>query len=173
MYHYIYSLPLQQVWALMVVTMPLWAFGQLRQGRSLRVWKRINCILLLCSVALIISFTILRREPGSVGVNLTPFHSIADAKTQPEFYRLILMNVLLFFPLGLSLSSLLPQRLSIGRRVGLTVLAGLLLSLSVELAQLVFRLGTAELDDLMTNTLGTFIGALQLPLSHCLNKLKR
>lgn len=173
MYHYIYTLPLQQVWALMLVTVPLWAFGQLRQERSLQVWKRINWILLLLSVVLIFSFTLLHRTSGSGGINLKPFHSFSDAKKQPEYYRLMLMNILLFFPLGLSLSSLLPRRLSVARRFGLTVLAGLLLSLSVELLQLLFRLGTAELDDLMTNTLGAFAGALQLPLSLCLEKWRR
>ena len=173
MYHYIYTLPLQQVWALMLVTMPLWAFGQLRQGRSLRIWRRIKWGVLLFSVALIFSFTLLHRTSSSGGINLKPFHSFTDAKKQPEYYRLMLMNILLFFPLGLSLSSLLPRRLPVGRRIGLTVLAGLLLSLSVELLQLMFRLGTAELDDLMTNTLGAFAGALQLPLSLCLQKLKR
>ena len=173
MYHYIYALPLRQIMALMLVTIPMWAFGQLREGRSLRSWMAVNWIICALSVLLILFTTVFRRTSGAGQVHLLPFYSFHLAQKQPELYREMLMNVLLFFPLGLSLSSALPQRLSVGRRFGLTVLAGLALSLGVELVQLIFKLGLAETDDLLTNSFGTALGALQLLLSRVLWKLKR
>ena len=173
MYHTIYALPLRQVLALMLITIPMWAFFQLREGASLRVWRIGNGILLGLSLAVILSFTVLQRSSGAGKINLIPFSSLAAAREQPELYREMLMNVLLFFPLGLSLSSVLPQRLGVLRRFGITVLAGLCVSLAVELIQLVFGLGLAEIDDLMTNTFGTALGASQLLLSWFLWKLKR
>lgn len=173
MYHFIYVLPLRQVCALMLITVPMWAFGQLREGRSLRFWRIGNWILFALSVAAILSFTIFQRTPGAGQLNLIPFSTFVEARVRPELYREMLMNVLLFFPLGLSLSSALPARFSLLRRFGLTVLAGFCMSLTVELIQYVFKLGLAETDDLLTNTFGAALGASQLLLSWVFWKLKR
>ena len=174
MFHTIYSLPLRQVVALMLITIPMWAFGQLREGRSLRVWRIGNGILFAITLLVILSFTLFQRTSGAGQINLIPFSSFVRAHTeQPELYREILMNVLLFFPLGLSLSSALPQRRSALRRFCLTVLAGLCVSAAVEVIQFVFKLGLAEVDDLMTNSFGAALGASQLLLSRVLWKLKR
>lgn len=65
----------------------------------------------------------------------------------------VVVNLLLYMPLGL----LLTVR---GGRVGKAVLAGLLLSLCVETAQLWLPARTTAIADLTTNTLGTLAGAL-------------
>jgi glycopeptide antibiotics resistance protein len=174
MFHTIYSLPLRQVVALMLITIPMWAFGQLREGRSLRAWRIGNWVLFAITLLVILSFTLFQRTSGAGQINLIPFSSFVRARTeQPELYREILMNVLLFFPLGLSLSSALPHKRSVGRRFCLTVLAGLCVSVAVEAIQFVFKLGMAEVDDLMTNSFGAALGASQLLLSRILWKLKR
>ena len=173
MYRYIYSLPLRQIVALMLITIPMWAFGQLRQGQSQSSWRALNGALCIVSVLIIASITLFRRSPGAGEVNLIPFSSFVKARTVPEMYREMLMNAMLFFPLGLSLSSALPPRLGIGRRFGLTVLAALGLSFAVELIQLVFKLGLAEVDDLLTNSFGAALGASQLFLGPLLRRLKR
>lgn len=173
MLKYIYALPLRQVAALMLVTIPMWAFAQLRQGRSLRTWQAVNWVLAGITVLVILTVTVLRRTSGGGQINLIPFSSFLLARKRVELYRELLMNVLLFFPLGLSLSSALPRRIPPVRRFVVTVLAGLALSLLVELLQFVFRLGLAEVDDLITNSFGTALGASQLLLSLILQKLKK
>ena len=66
---------------------------------------------LACAAAFIILYaTILTRTPGVPAVILTPFASLTAAWQQPELYREMLMNVFLFFPLGLTLSNALPHR---------------------------------------------------------------
>ncbi|MBO7403794.1 MAG: VanZ family protein, partial [Clostridia bacterium] len=81
-------------------------------------------------------------------VNLIPFVGMAEAPLDT------VLNVLLFLPLGLMLP-LLWKRFRDGR---LAVLYGFTLSLAVEAAQLFS--GNTDIDDLLTNTLGTFLGYL-------------
>lgn len=66
--------------------------------------------------------------------------------------KLILENILLFVPLGY----LLRQSGSSNKT---TLFTGLLLSAAVELAQLIFHIGLFEFDDILNNSIGTWIGA--------------
>ena len=52
----------------------------------------------------------------------------------------------------------------------LAVLAGAVLSVAVEYGQYRFLIGNAEADDVICNSLGTFIGALSLPIKEYLNR---
>lgn len=69
----------------------------------------VNVILFCVSAAIILHATLLSRTPGTYAAVLTPFAALAAARQQPELYREMLMNVFLFFPLGLTLSNALPR----------------------------------------------------------------
>lgn len=80
-------------------------------------------------------------------INLVPFaYMFSD-------YKNSLLNVLLFVPLGFFLAVLWRRYRSFLR----TALFGLCFSLSIELLQL-FTLRATDINDLMTNTLGTVLG---------------
>ena len=80
-------------------------------------------------------------------INMVPFaYMFSD-------YRNSLLNVLLFMPLGL----LLPVLWKSFRSFFPTALFGLGFSLSIELLQL-FTFRATDVNDLMTNTLGTILG---------------
>ena len=64
------------------------------------------------------------------------------------------LNILLFVPFGY----LLPLLWKRADRWWKVVLCGFLLSLLIELTQLVTHLGMFDLDDLMNNSLGAFLG---------------
>lgn len=85
----------------------------------------------------------------------------------------MLMNVFLFFPLGLTLSNALPRRWNCWLRIIVTVLAGCVLSAGIEYAQYRFALGMAETDDVICNTLGAFLGAASLLLTRAIEKHKK
>lgn len=70
-------------------------------------------------------------------------------------------NILGFCPLGFMLPILNRRCRSVIR----TVSMGCCLSLAVECVQLVFRLGSFDVDDILLNTLGTFLGVLAFRLS--------
>ena len=118
---------------------------------------------LACVAAFIILYaTILTRSVGVSAAILTPFASLTAARVQPELYREMLMNVFLFFPLGLTLSNALPRKWHRWGRIILTTLVGCILSAGIESAQYRYALGLAETDDVICNTLGAFLGAASL-----------
>ena len=82
------------------------------------------------------------------------------------------MNVFLFFPLGLTLSNALPQRLGRWVRIGITTLFACLLSIVIEYTQYYYALGMAETDDVICNALGAFIGSTSLIIAHAIEKHK-
>lgn len=87
-------------------------------------------------------------NPG-LNLNLIPF---ADMLSSP---RNTLLNVALFLPLGI----LLPLIWNNFRKVMSTVLFGFGMSLTIELLQILVGRAT-DINDLITNTLGTFLGFL-------------
>ncbi len=128
---------------------------------------------LACAAAFIILYTtILTRTPGVSAVILTPFASLTAARQQLELYREMLMNVFLFFPLGLTLSNALPRKWHRWGRIILTTLVGCALSAGIEYAQYRYALGMAEVDDVICNTLGAFLGAASLLAAHAIEKHK-
>ena len=69
----------------------------------------------------------------------------------------IVLNILLFIPFGYLLPEILPQKKWTWWKVALLGMTG---SLVIEVIQLVTRLGFADIDDLMNNTIGALIGYL-------------
>ncbi|MBS5427730.1 MAG: nucleotidyltransferase family protein [Firmicutes bacterium] len=128
---------------------------------------------LACAAAFIILYaTILTRTPGSYELILTPFATFTAALQQPELYREMLMNIFLFFPLGLTLSNALPRKWHRWGRIILTALVGCVLSVGIEYTQYRYALGMAETDDVICNTLGAFLGSASLLIAHAIEKHK-
>ena len=170
MMRHIYALPLHMVIILMLALLIVWAMLSLHKNQK----KRTIINLVLCSItALTILYaTILNRTPGNYELILTPFATFTAALQQPELYRAMLMNVFLFFPLGLTLSNALPQKWHRWGRIAFTTLIGCILSAGIEYAQYRYALGLAETDDVICNTLGAFIGSTSLLIAHATEKYR-
>ena len=167
MLSFIYALPLSFVLLIMFVAAGIWAECCLRREKS---W--VTYALLSVSLAAIIYITILCRAENGTDVILTPFNFIRTAKMQPEAIRSAMMNIFLFFPLGLTLSNALPRKWHRWGRIILTTLVGCALSAGIEYAQYRCALGLAETDDVICNTLGAFLGAASLLAAHAIEKHK-
>ena len=165
---YIYTLPLRIVILLMLILMVTWAIINPIFRKKKRI--AINAFIFCLSTVSILYTTILTRAPGDYELILTPFATFTAARQQPELYREMLMNVFLFFPLGLTLSNALPRRWYRWLRIILTTLVGCALSAGIEYAQYRYALGTAEVDDVICNTLGAFIGSTSLLIAHAIEK---
>ena len=163
MFRWIYALPLGKIILLMGAAILLW--GSLRGRQLVRKWNAVNAALSAVSLMVILYVT-LHRAAGVYTAVLRPFAALAAAKRQPELYREMLMNVFLFFPLGLTLSNALPQKWSRWRRIALTTTLGCMLSVGIEFAQYRYAIGMAETDDVLCNTLGTFLGSTSLLAVH-------
>lgn len=171
MLHFIYAQPPLLIIFLMAAALALWGYLATKIHMTLH-WHRGNLILSVPMAIAILYTTILSRSEGNSGLVLTPFAALAAARQQPELYREMLMNIFLFFPLGLTLSNALPRKWHRWLRIGLTTLTGCVLSAGIEYAQYRFALGMAETDDVICNTLGTFVGATSLLLAHAMEKHK-
>lgn len=166
LYLEIYRSRPESILRFMLVSLFVWTlltllFGSLRATRC--GWMWFNRILAGCAVLGILGITVFYRfigGGGEVGINLVPFRVPEEAWRAEEYYRMLLMNAFLFFPLGLSLGNAWRPERRILRRFGLTVLCGLALSLFCETMQGLFMLGTAETDDLLMNTAGVALGAV-------------
>lgn len=168
MMRHIYALPLQAVIFLMLALLIIWAMLSRRKNQRKR--SIINAVLCAITALIILYATVLTRTPGDYEIILTPFATFAAAHQQPELYREMLMNVFLFFPLGLTLSNALLRRWHRWLRIILTTLIGCILSAGIEYAQYRYALGMAEVDDVICNTLGAFVGATSLLLAHAIEK---
>ena len=90
-------------------------------------------------------------------VNLTLFQDYIPLIRQGRWFRFVYLfvgNIVWFVPLGCAL-------MASGniKRIRTAALCGLGLSLMIETMQYLFGTGVTELDDLVLNTLGTWIGA--------------
>lgn len=95
--------------------------------------------------------TIIGREPAKRRAKWIPFWSYSH----PRLYWEIILNYLLFIPLGVLLYA------AYGDKHGLkVVLIGAGLSCLIEFTQLIFKLGLFEFDDIIGNSIGCLIGAV-------------
>ena len=145
----IYGMNLGILCLLLLVVPIVWAKGCLWLRRNVQI--RLNLLLLAAAVLAIGRITVWSRTPGEYAVVLRPLAALQAARQEPELYREMLMNVVLFLPLGLALSQVLPQKWPCWERVLLTIFVGGALSAAVEYTQYRFALGMAETDDVFCN----------------------
>lgn len=89
--------------------------------------------------------------------NVVPFHTIRRVlfhTRSPFETRTLVYNVIAFVPLGVFLPCLWKQ----ARRWYAVLAAGVMVSLALELVQLITLLGEADVDDLLLNAAGALVG---------------
>lgn len=125
---------------------------------------------LLCYLMIVLGATMLDRSAvwNHGRIILSPFLSYREAwySFSIREWRNIILNICMFIPLGL----LLPLYGKHWKKAVLSYLAGFAFTLLIELAQLVFKRGIFELDDIFNNLLGTMIGYGLYQLLHLLCK---
>lgn len=118
--------------------------------------QRILGIILVIYLLFVIRHTFLFREGGArMHMELTPFWSYRRwlVDKQWMYFKEIYLNILMLVPLGYLLP-MLKKQCSLKK----VLLCGCILSVGIEVVQLVTYLGLCELDDVMNNTLGCAIG---------------
>lgn len=100
------------------------------------------------------------REPGDYAYNLELFREIRRFYVYREQLgiRAVVLNlagnVLAFVPFGFLLPALIRRENCLGR----VLLSSALLSFGIEAVQLVFRVGSFDVDDILLNTAGGILG---------------
>ena len=152
-----------------IIIYAVWvALMMLLKGRVRRIAAIVGAMLGLSAIILL---TLLgRADTGVRDLSLIPFVTIFTGKAHPDYFRTLYMNMLLFMPLGLSLPFALHERIK--RPVPFTLISGTALSVTVELIQLIFRVGKCETDDVIMNVLGIVLGATAFLLCGFLKELR-
>ena len=126
-------------------------------GVVIGLWKKDWSIgFLVGYVFFLLAETVLIRKPGTLRYELIPFWSWAEVfkkwpmtSTGKMYLRQILLNIVMFIPVGMVLSG------KVGWK-GILIAAGL--SAMIEITQLVTHRGLFEFDDIIHNTLGATAG---------------
>ena len=104
---------------------------------------------------LVLCSTVICRDGGSKrDMELRPFWNYPDiwnSVDYPADLIEVLLNIILFIPIGLLLSGM-------GMNLKRVFLSGVIFSCIIEVSQLVFCRGLCETDDVIHNTLGCIIG---------------
>lgn len=111
-----------------------------------------------CYIIFLVSATVLNRSFGNdyVVLNLLPFSSYLEAWNEFSVvvWRNIILNIILFVPMGFLLPLLATRLRSFWKTCGI----GLGASMFIEFIQYLMRSGVVEFDDVLNNILGTAIG---------------
>lgn len=120
----------------------------------IRRYKKSICSTLFTSyLIMLFIITIFEREPGSrTGVSLKFFETLGG----PRANAYVIENVLLFIPFGIFISLKWKQL----RNPFVCSFLGFCLSCIIEMIQLITERGHFQIDDIVTNTLGTLIGGI-------------
>ena len=146
---------MNQVYIETIAVYMIWTAAMLLlRGKARSVLAIIGAALSIWIVLLLTVFG--RSGRDDQGMSLIPFITFVNAKAQPELYRMMYMNILLFLPFGLSLPFVLQKKMR--HPILVTILSAFGLSACIEIAQYVFHLGKCETDDVIMNVLGAVIG---------------
>lgn len=132
-----------QSWLVIVFALILIALSLLND-------KQLNAILLVLYLGVIIYMTLMFRENIGTIVRIRLFWSFRQMLTEDEIRTSILKNVWLFVPLGTILSVL-----SQHKRI---LFISIVVSVVIEITQFISGTGYCDIDDVISNCIGTFIG---------------
>ena len=134
-----------------------------KKDNKLAMWVCFLAYLLLLGYAVFFSSGFGREEHAEYRYNLTLFQEIGRyyyfglrTGSWRLFLRNVVGNICVFIPFGI----FLPRLFTRCKNGFLTILLSLELSLSVELIQLVTKVGSFDVDDLLLNTIGSLCGFL-------------
>lgn len=127
--------------------------------KSIQINKKkflINVLLIGYTIVVLLVTLIGRMREFQYGMSLELFSSYRYAWNVFSIveWRNIILNILMFVPLGF----LLPLVHESFKTWWKTYLAGLALTVFIELSQLIFNVGVFEVDDIMNNAVGCMIG---------------
>ena len=135
----------------------LWAMGYYvytrYHGSNWRFKRVVIQLFFICYLVVVIKTALLCREPGSRdGMDLRLFSTWGNTY---QAHAYVIENIIMFVPFGFFLPVVFkPVNFLI------SIFMGFFVSLSIETIQLFTRRGFFQVDDIVTNMLGTIIGYL-------------
>lgn len=135
----------------LIVMYILKKFGLIQSKKS-EPLREFLLFLIIVYAAVLLKLAFFSREPGSrTTVDLTLFNTWGTTMQAHAFF---VENIIMFIPFGI----LMPTAFPVMRNIFVCTLTALACSLCLEMFQLITGRGFCQLDDVVTNTLGAFIG---------------
>lgn len=140
---------------------------EMKNGGIMNKRERIKTVFLygvfICYILFLIKILLLSRTPHSElrSINLIPFYSIKEyisgstANLKKFAFSNLAGNIIIFIPLGIYLPLLKKDK-----RVMTNLLFIFIVSLFVEITQGLLAIGASDIDDIILNCLGGWIGIL-------------
>lgn len=118
----------------------------------------LKMFLLSLSCSFIFVMTLFGRLAGDYGLKIIPFESYCKAfnENNTELILQLMMNIAMYIPLGF----LLPCCFKRFDKCRYVMLMATVSSLSIELLQVIFRIGLFETDDILNNVIGAMMGLM-------------
>lgn len=145
-------------WAVIGITVLMASLGSCAiYYRHRRMTRRMVIPWIVACLFLMVYTAVLRRtSQPEYSIHLMPFWSIqAIQKGYIETLYEKIYNVIFFVPFGFLLGAYLKKY-----PIRNSIVIGCIISIGIELLQLITRTGTCETDDVICNTLGGGIGAV-------------
>ena len=109
-------------------------------------------LLLIIYIQVVLQTAFFSREPGSrTQMDLRLFGTWGET---PIAYAYFIENIIMFIPFGVLMPMVFKRR----KKLRYCVFAGFLFSCIIEISQLITQRGFCQLDDVVTNTVGTLVG---------------
>lgn len=116
--------------------------------------KKVSFTIFLAYVMVIFYTAFLSREPGSrKSISLVLFETWGYTF---HMHAMFIENIIMFIPFGI----LIPTLFRKFRNAQVCMLVGFIFSCSIEVLQHITQTGYLQLDDVVTNTIGTLLGCL-------------
>ena len=157
---FIYCQPISSLLSLTAIILLSWTIICLTKNRY---WVAANHLFVpFAMIAILLATVAYRVSGGEHGSYPIPLDKLQRALIQPEYYREMFMNCLLFVPFGMTFPYLFSEKRGSPARVILTVSAALILSALIELLQYCLNIGSFETDDILCNAFGALVGSSHL-----------
>ena len=161
-YHWLYCMDIPDLVLLLILVTTGVRF--LRDYLRTRSGWRIPFLIFLVGWGVALFYATLgdRSVEQGIRVEMELFHSYREVWNggNPEIFRSNFMNMVLFYPGGLLLVLLLPQKWPLWFRCILTVVLLVPISVWIETVQYRFAFGRCEIDDVFHNTAGALLGSV-------------
>lgn len=128
------------------------------RSRKMKKKQAAASLLLVIYLGIVFGSTVFTRTTTVRQYKIFPFWSWAEVIMNQNKGLLIdnLLNFVLFIPMGILLPFIMGRKV----RTSIAFLSGALVSLAIEICQLVFMRGLFEWDDMIHNGLGCVIGCM-------------
>lgn len=155
------GIPIEHFLFVLLIIFVIFCACYIRNGQIYK--DQLLMLLFVIYMYLLVGSTIVYRDSWYLSLNwvrryeMLPFRSYYEAITKNQYILLLqcLLNVILFIPFGLLLNAILKPKSMVG-----IVIFAFLLSFVIEILQALTHRGLCEIDDIVHNTVGAWLGCL-------------